>query len=235
MYSAGIKKCLVLCFVLFIVPLIYRYLGDINPLLWFETWLFSVFASITQYMPYNPVVLTFVYLNHSYEKIMNIVVMIVVVIVLLIYYKDRRKVILWNFLFIVVTLELYVLFNDIIFFKMLKIGRHSPSVVLNEHYIAELYGSVKIKYFSYKSFPAGHAFAFFYWCFSTCLYVGKRVKLMLVAMAVFFSMPRVFVGAHWLSDVIFSAYEAYVLVYIAEVLMVKYRWLNFIRYQEIRE
>ncbi len=226
------KNLIVLLLVLFMAPLIYRSTGEVNIIQNAELGLFEFCAHMTQSYPQNPLVLALVYLNHKYEKILNIVIMLAITLALFVYYKDRRVMIGYNFLFLLVSLELYVALNDVIFFTLLKAARLSPSAMLGYTYITELYTSTYIKYGSYKSFPAGHAFAFFYWAIVTGLYTGKGMRWALLLLVGVFSMPRVFVGAHWLSDVVFSAYEAFVLVYFSVWLLRKFNAAKAISYQQ---
>jgi Kdo2-lipid A phosphotransferase len=104
----------------------------------------------------------------------------------------------------------YMLVN-LIFVKWLALARLSPSLVLEPTVrLSEVLGDPNIKDANHHSFPGGHAFSLIYWASFTFLCAPKRIAVLGFIIAVLLCIPRLVVGAHWLSDVLFSSIMALV-------------------------
>lgn len=96
--------------------------------------------------------------------------------------------------------------NTLIRFIKIFIGRSRPELFLHE-------GIYQLKLFSFErfftSFPSGHASTF---ASIFGLFAAKYPKkaLLWISAAVILSMCRVFIGAHYLSDVLFGNYLGFV-------------------------
>lgn len=69
------------------------------------------------------------------------------------------------------------------------------------------------KYFDEFSFPSGHSFAAFFIAFSlSCHFKNNYKKNLFIILAFIISISRVYLGVHYLSDIIFSLILAKYLV-----------------------
>lgn len=81
------------------------------------------------------------------------------------------------------------------------IERSSPSNELTPVYLlSELVPQIKAKDSSGQSFPGDHAMVLFLWSGYFFLFTSFRRGLLVLAIAVLFSLPRLVAGAHWLTD-----------------------------------
>lgn len=154
------------------------------------------------------------YLNHSYEKIINIFFML-----LLNYFaykqssKQLKNKVAIEILTLWLTLELWLLVINFITRDLLDITRLSPSLILPvKVWLNKSLGSNEIKVTATTSFPGGHAFVAFYWFFYSLRFSLTKVNVINFFIALLISLPRIFSGAHWLSDILFSIFLAYLFV-----------------------
>ena len=96
----------------------------------------------------------------------------------------------------------FYLTKNVLFPAYLTYDRLSPSLVLQGISIREMisFGHY-VKTEAHYSFPGNHALTFFMWCGFMCLYGGWRWRIGSICLAIFFSLPRLIVGAHWFTDV----------------------------------
>ena len=86
------------------------------------------------------------------------------------------------------------------------IYRDSPTLVVeNCVRLSEKISWMRIKDDSNKCFPADHATTAILFAATYAFYAGRRLGTAACAYAVFLCMPRMIVGAHWLSDVIIGS------------------------------
>ena len=82
-----------------------------------------------------------------------------------------------------------------------ELSRKSPSLILEPVYrLTELVPDITAKDFSASSFPGDHASVLMLWTGYFWLLAGARYGLIVLLIAVLFSMPRVVAGAHWFTD-----------------------------------
>lgn len=104
-----------------------------------------------------------------------------------------------------ICFQLGFMLQDYVFNHFIRIIRYSPSLVL--HPVLKLSVALQdpqIKDFSEHSFPGGHAFSLIFWGAFTKLCAPKYIANLGLFFAILFCLPRLFSGAHWLSDVVFS-------------------------------
>ena len=164
--------------------------------------------------------LIFTVLNHKLETKLNIVVMALINIICIFNYpKEKRGKVFFSILFFWGFFQIGLGLHDYYFEKYLGVSRLSPSLVLdNPVLLSEIFNNKLIKDSSLCCFPSGHALALTYWlCFSV-LYMPKSMKFIISLIILFLLFPRVVSGAHWISDVVFSAllglcwYQAAILI-----------------------
>ncbi len=151
------------------------------------------------------------YLNHKWENVINITTMLTTNLVFIYFHlnkKDRFKAFA-NFFTFLVTLEIFILlFNNVLVMK-----RDSPSILYEGFcYILTEHLAIDAKFSSAKSFPSAHALVCFYWAFFTIRSKFGEPKFLVYFIALLFSTPRLLIGAHWLSDTLFSVSLALFLV-----------------------
>jgi hypothetical protein len=150
------------------------------------------------------------YLNHPNETWLNVVWMFAVNVVGIfsLHSSRRRKatagvMYFWLF-FQLVLLVTHKLFND-----WIEVGRASPSMVLNPWVVlTDALNIPTLKVTSSSCFPAGHALVLIFWAQFTNLYSKPWVHKLSWTTAVVLTLPRLFSGAHWLSDIIFTVFYA---------------------------
>lgn len=110
---------------------------------------------------------------------------------------DRQKTILFFVLVAVMFMfrfAINALYGD---------SRESPSLILEPvNLLSQIVPTLHSKDIAYNSFPSDHAAILFTWMSFMLIYAKQRFKLFAVFMAIFFSLPRLVSGAHWLSDVL---------------------------------
>jgi Kdo2-lipid A phosphotransferase len=109
------------------------------------------------------------------------------------------------FLLLVVTITL-IFINKLFLIKILHIERLSPSLVLTPGIsLSEAFPYLNNKDASWQSFPGDHATRIFlcsFLMFSICRPLLSWIGFLTGCI---FILPRLFSGAHWLSDIIFGA------------------------------
>jgi len=101
------------------------------------------------------------------------------------------------------------------FLKSIGYLRHSPSIVLNcPVKISEMIPWLKVKDFSFSSFPGDHALILLQWSAFVFFFCGARLGFLALISSTFFIMPRIMAGAHWMTDTLIGSTSC-VLVIIA--------------------
>lgn len=125
--------------------------------------------------------------------------------------QELRKIRIKQTLYFWVCFQLGFMLQDNLFNRYLEIKRDSPSLVFpNSVHLSTLWQNINIKDSSQHSFPSGHAFSMIYWALFTLLSAPKKVSIVGFIFAVMLCVPRLVSGAHWFSDVIFSALLAFI-------------------------
>ena len=147
------------------------------------------------------------YLNHFNETYLNLIPVFGLLILLLYKSGCSLKEGIFRFLYYVLTLQLVIYFHKHIY----TFTRISPSYFYPDNFvsIADLLQNKNLKWNSHHSFPSGHSLALFYFFFFVQSCRSKWITRASLFIAIFFSVPRLFGGAHWLSDVVYAVILAY--------------------------
>lgn len=148
------------------------------------------------------------FLNMKFESYANAAALLSITVFYILSSKEKVKslsnvVLLWVYLNICFGLKKYIIID------LLDISRDSPSMSIDGFTrVSEMFPQDKIKDSSNRSFLGDHAFAMFFWIFFSIRFMPKKYFMIITPVAVFFSLPRMFSGAHWLSDTLFAIFLA---------------------------
>lgn len=116
--------------------------------------------------------------------------------------KDQRLYGLVGFVSLLVLMLIVREFLDF-YVEYKDLNRSSPSLQLDSVIrLSELYPNLPLKDSSGSSFPGDHAAVLITWL-GYCLFLVRNIwSLTAISLVIFFSLPRLIAGAHWLSDVL---------------------------------
>ncbi len=152
-------------------------------------------------------------LNHRRETSYNLIIAALFNLWALLTTRDRilRSTRGKQLLYFWLCFQIGFMLQDHLFNTLLKVLRDSPSLVLNPVIqLSTVLQDKNIKDFSAHSFPSGHAFSLIYWSGFSLLCSPKKIGALGLVLAVFFCLPRLVSGAHWMSDTLFSGMLALV-------------------------
>lgn len=117
--------------------------------------------------------------------------------------KGKRKQMgIQLFICVLITAATIFLINRILCRDILHVRRHSPTYLLDESVILSKFISwMSVKVDSSKSFPGDHATTALMITLSYAYLVRGRLALLALAYGFFLCLPRLAVGAHWVSDI----------------------------------
>jgi len=146
--------------------------------------------------------------NHKYaDWIEDIVIIIFSYMYIRNGVKEQKLYRISQILFILLYSAFIIAFvNKTVFHDWIKISRDSPTLVVDSCIkLSEHISWLKIKDGSTKSFPGDHATTAIIFG-ATFIYLGSRkMKIFASIYAVFLCLPRMILGAHWLTDVIIGS------------------------------
>jgi membrane-associated phospholipid phosphatase len=118
--------------------------------------------------------------------------------------KEKRLQGSMQMLFLVLySAAILYLVNRLIFRQNFIIYRDSPTIVIEDSFrLSQAISWMRIKVDSPRCFPGDHATTAILFAAGYAFYAGKRFGIPAILYATFLCMPRMIVGAHWLSDVI---------------------------------
>jgi len=116
--------------------------------------------------------------------------------------KNQRLYGLVSFISVLLLMLIVREFLDF-YIEYRGLSRSSPSLQLDSVIrLSELYPNLSLKDSSGASFPGDHAAVLITWL-GYCLFFVRNIwSLSAVLLMIFFSLPRLIAGAHWLSDVL---------------------------------
>lgn len=146
------------------------------------------------------------YLNHPNENWLNIIVMagINILGIYSLSSKERTEAFA-KVAFFWIFFQLILLFTHKVFNGLLDIQRVSPSLVITPWVVlSESLNISGLKVSSNCCFPSGHVLVAIFWARFTMLFSKKWLQPFVVTIAIMLILPRLFSGAHWLSDAVFT-------------------------------
>lgn len=146
------------------------------------------------------------YLNHPNESWINVIFLAAVNIIgIYSLPRIRRRQDLAGVIYFWIFFEFVLLFTNKFFSGWLDIHRVSPSLEITPWVLlTESLNIADLKVSSTNSFPAGHALVLIFWAKFTILYSKPWVHKLVWLTVLILILPRMFSGAHWLSDIIFT-------------------------------
>jgi Kdo2-lipid A phosphotransferase len=113
-----------------------------------------------------------------------------------------RKIAEFLFCLLYTGLILFLV-NHLFFAKILHLHRESPSVVLNDViHLSEKLPWMKLKSGSTRCFPGDHATTALFFAICYAFYAPRRLAIFASLYTLLLSLPRVVMGAHWMTDII---------------------------------
>jgi len=118
--------------------------------------------------------------------------------------KENRPKRIAEFIFcVLLTAFTILLINRLLCRDLLRLRRASPTLTLpNAVYLNDFISWISVKVDSAKSFPGDHATTALMFACSYAYLVRGRLGVFALLYAGFLCLPRLAVGAHWLSDII---------------------------------
>jgi membrane-associated phospholipid phosphatase len=113
-----------------------------------------------------------------------------------------------------IALILGVLFTGLVIFsvnktffpKVLKYERYSPTALFKDTVrLKTLVPDLRFKDISTNSYPGDHATTAVFFTYFAFYFLGWRRAIFCTAYAIFFCMPRLVAGAHWLTDIVMGS------------------------------
>lgn len=146
------------------------------------------------------------YLNHKNETYLNLIFLIGINICSIFSQPKFRRLQAFSYiLYFWLAFQGVLILNHFIIRDILDIQRLSPSIatlsVLN---LSDYLNIPNLKITSSDCFPAGHALVLIYWAKFSMRYSKPWLQRVIIALAMVLIFPRLFSGAHWLSDVLFT-------------------------------
>lgn len=147
------------------------------------------------------------YLNHYYETYLNMIPVMITIIITLYRTGCSFKLGYYRFFYYLISLQIIIYLHKHIYL----FERISPSYYHPQHFVSivDILGNNNLKWNSSHSFPSGHSLALFYFFFFIQSNDDKLMTALSLVLAIFFSVPRLIGGAHWLSDIVYAIFLAY--------------------------
>ncbi len=115
--------------------------------------------------------------------------------------KGERLNRILQLLFAVAFIALIILVSKHLFSTIFHIPRDSPSLYFPDcTRLSEEVTWLRVKDYSRSSFPSGHGITACFFVGIVHILMSARMGLFAIFYAIFFILPRLIVGSHWLSD-----------------------------------
>jgi len=115
----------------------------------------------------------------------------------------RTTLIVFGILITALTISL---FNRALCQDFLHIRRHSPTLVVeNSIHLSKVITNVAVKDHSPRSFPSEHGSTACFFSLLVFVLMGWRVWLVSLPYTIYMCLPRLVLGAHWLTDMIMGS------------------------------
>ena len=120
--------------------------------------------------------------------------------------QDKRKKALSLIIGVIFTGLVIFSVNKNFFPKVVACERASPTMVLKDTFrLKNLVSDIRFKDSSHNSYPGDHATTAVFFAYFSFYLLGWRRALFCTAYAIFFCMPRLVAGAHWLTDIVMGS------------------------------
>jgi len=168
------------------------------------------------------------YLNHQNENWLNVLFMMGLnVIGIYALPKKQRPQATVLVLYFWLFFQIVLLMTHLIFSDWLHVERGSPSLVITPWILlTDVLNMDNIKVYSERSFPAGHILVLVFWAQFTMLYGVKWIRRVAIATVLVLTLPRLISGAHWLSDILFTAVYGTLWFYLAQATFIFKKIMN---------
>ena len=147
--------------------------------------------------------------HHLSDWIEDIVIFIFYLIAIFDAPKEKRIQRSAQFLFcLLLTATVIISINRLFFHDIIHLKRYSPTLTVD--YCIRLKQEVSwlaIKDVSSKCFPADHGTLALLFSLTYALFVKKRFSIPAIIYSLYLCLPRLIVGAHWLSDIIVGSFS----------------------------
>ena len=125
--------------------------------------------------------------------------------------KETAKHRLAQFFYLCIWGEIGILtLKEVIFPLLVSVNflRESPSLIFNDTIrLSGIVSWLKIKDHSYWSFPGDHAFIALQWAGFITYFCGWRHGILAYLSSIFFILPRLIAGAHWMTDALIGSFS----------------------------
>lgn len=157
------------------------------------------------------------YLNHPAESWLNVIFLLAINILgIFSLNPEKRQTALAGVVYFWLFFQVVLFVSHFIFRDVLAMQRLSPSLVLTPKVIlSEVLNIPTLKVASDNCFPAGHALVAIYWAKFSSAYAKVWVQKIIIIATILLILPRLFSGAHWLSDIVFTIFYALICYEIA--------------------
>ena len=119
--------------------------------------------------------------------------------------ERKKRLIFIAFLILWHLLSFYIC-HRVLVWKILNIQRTSPSLILENYFhLSTAINWIKVKVTSHQSFPSDHGYTVFSFTLAMLFLRGKKAALTALFISLLFGFPRLYVGAHWLTDYIMGS------------------------------
>ena len=107
---------------------------------------------------------------------------------------------------IIVAATTILFFNRYILIDVIPFIRHSPSLVSPmQSILTEVIPSLHLKTSARNSFPGDHATLGLFFIFMMHLLLSRKKALLATGFGIIFILPRLIIGAHWLTDILIGS------------------------------
>lgn len=150
------------------------------------------------------------YLNHPNESWLNVAYLFMVnTAVVFTVPEFKRKSTIIGLIYFWLFFQIILLFTHFLFSVCLDVQRTSPSLnIMPTVILSDVLNMPNVKTSSQNCFPAGHTLIAIYWANFSLLYSRGWLRYLIIFSAVMLILPRLFTGAHWLSDILFTTFYA---------------------------
>ena len=122
----------------------------------------------------------------------------------------RRRIAEFIFSLLLITLVIWIIHAFAPFFHL---HRKSPTIIESTAFrLSHVIDWIHVKDFSKKSFPSDHAITALLFTSLVFNFMDSKKRWLASIYAIFFCLPRLVAGAHWLTDIVIGSFSIVLLV-----------------------